>query len=113
MTEGLAIIVLGITIIAFWLKNIMLHMVGVIAWFVFGYYMYNQTWPPENPYLPTAIMFLAISLILVHTVTVIQVLITHRDEQRNLPSTSDKIQSEHRRKVLGLTKKREKPWYEE
>lgn len=110
MTEGLSLIVLGLTILAFWKSNIMLHMACVITWFIYGYYMYNQTWPPENPYLPTAMMFLAISLILVHSVTIITTLITRRDERRNLPPTSSYIQAEHKRKVLSLTKRRKDEW---
>ena len=114
MTEGLSIIVLGLTILAFWLKNILLHMVCVIAWLFMTFYLFNLAWPAGNTYLPTAVGFFGISMVLVHAVTIIQVLITRRDERRYLPPTSSEIQAEHRRKVMGLTKKdKSKSWFEE
>ena len=111
MTEGLSIIVLGLTVLAFVLKHALLHMTCVIAWLFYGFYMWNQSWPAGNTYLGTAFIFFALIMVIVNLI----VALNHYLGQRTVPSTHEEIQAIHRRKVLNITRRKEpgeieEPW---
>ena len=107
-TVAIAVIVLGLTALAFVLKNALLHMVCVIGWLFLGFYMWNREWPVGNEYLGTAFMLLALAMVIVNLI----VTVNHYLGQRTTPPTHDEVQNEYRRKVLNVTGRREPrdPW---
>lgn len=99
LSIAVSLIVLGLTVLAFVLKRSTLHMVCVAVWLFFGVYMWNQTWPEGNEYLPVAFGLLSLIMVIVNLIIVLNNYLGQRTE----PMTHDEIQSEHRRKVLDLT----------
>ncbi len=108
MIETVGMVVLGLTIAAFLFNSALLHGVDIMAWMLFGFYMYNQAWPAANPYLPTAIMFVSLAMVIVHTVKVITLYIGSRIE----PPTHNSVQNEYRNRVAKITKRRKTEWFE-
>lgn len=108
MLIAIVVIALGITALAFILKNPILHIVGVPAWLALGALLWNQPWPAANTYLATAFMLLAISVAIVHLVMTVN----HYLGQRSTPPSHDEIQSSFKEKVRKLTqqKKEEEFW---
>lgn len=98
---GIVVIVLGLTALAFILKDALLHMVCVPAWSVLGILLWNQNWPPGNAYLPTALVLLAISMALVNLVLTVN----HYLGQRTAPPTHDEIQSRYKKQIYDMTRK--------
>ncbi len=106
--------VLAFTFFAIWKKEAVFYMLGVIGWLFMTFYLVNRDYPEENAYLPYAIAGFCLSVTLVMAIQIVRILITQRDEQRNLPSASSIVQAEHRQKVLQLTKpRRKKDWWDE
>ena len=103
LTIGIVVVVLGLTILAFVLKNALLHMVCVVGWLLFGFYMWNLTWPEGNTYLPMAVMLLALSMVIVHLIYVVNYYLGLRTE----PPTHDNVQDDYRKKVLNVTRRKE------
>jgi hypothetical protein len=62
---AIIVIMLGLSAIAFIKNNELLHFVGMIAWLIGGYVLYNQTYA-GNTYINTAVFMLAIAMVLVH-----------------------------------------------
>ena len=103
MTSAIiAFTTLVLTGFAFAFKNAILHFVCVISWLLFGFVMWNQTWPTGNTYLPIAFMLLALSMVIVNLV----VALNHYLGQRTVPPTHDEIQEKHRQRILGMTRPR-------
>jgi len=102
LTIGIALIVLVLTTMAFVLKNALLHMVCIVGWLLFGFYMWNVNWPEDNTYLPMATMLLALSMVIVHLVYVVN----HYLGLRTEPPTHTSIQDDYRKKVLDITRRR-------
>ena len=107
-TSILAVTTLALTIMAFVFKNAILHLVCVIAWLVFGFAMYNQPWPTGNTYLGIAFMLLSLSMVIVNLI----IALNHYLGQRTVPPTHEEIQSAHRIKVLQLTTRKRRDYFD-
>jgi len=101
-------IVLGLTGLAFVLKNAILHMVCVPGWIVLGIVLWNQMSVEGNPYIPTALILLAISMAIVNLVMTVN----HYLGLRTAPPTHDETQDRYRKQIYDLTrgKKEKDPW---
>ena len=109
MEQALALLVICITIVAFWKNETMLYMVGIVAWLFTAFYLANLTYPPGNPYLPHAATGFALALVLVMTIRAIQIYLPGGTK----PYSSEDVQREHRRKILDLTRHKHKDWWDE
>ena len=109
MIESVAILVLGLCIAAFLFNSALLHGVCIMAWLVFGFFMYAQAWPATNTFLPTAIVLLSLAMVIVHLVKVVTLYMGSRIE----PPSHDSIQSEYRERVRKITQRRKaNNWWE-
>lgn len=107
MVIAVALLVLGLTILAFVLKNAILHMVCVPSWLVLGVLMWNQPWPASNTFLATAFAFLAILMAIVHLVMAVN----HYLGQRTTPPTHDEVQGGFRKQIYDMThRERDESW---
>ena len=111
MVEGILLLVLGITVLAFVTKNAVLHMACVPMWIFLGFFMWNQAdWPAGNTFLQYAFMVIAIIMVVVNLVTAVN----HYLGQRTAPPTHDEIQRQYKRKILDITGQRhsgDDPWF--
>lgn len=96
---AVVIIALVLTTLAFVLKHAILHMICVPVWIVLGVLLWNQSWPPENVYLPTAVMLLGISVAIIHLVMTLN----HYLGQRTTPPTHDEVQNRFRKRIRDMT----------
>jgi len=100
-------IVLVLTGLAFVLKNAILHMVCVPAWIVLGILLWNQASGADNAYVPTALILLAISMVIVNLITTVN----HYLGQRTAPPTHDEVQARYKKRVRDIThRERDWPW---
>lgn len=110
LTVAIALIVLVFTVLAFLRRDAMLYMLGTIGWLFMTFYLVNLNYPAENAYLPYAIAGFCLSVTLIMAIQAVNVYFSGRPR----PPTSGEIQAEHKRKVMGLTKRaRERKWWEE
>lgn len=111
MTEGMVFLVLGITVLAFVLKNAILHMVCVPMWIFLGFFMWNQTsWPEGNTFLQPAFFLVCVAMAIVNLI----VALNHYLGQRTEPPTHDDVQRNYKRKILDITGRRgsgDDPWF--
>jgi NhaP-type Na+/H+ and K+/H+ antiporter len=106
--QAVALILIGLTILAFWKRETTLFMVNVIAWLFATFYFVNETWSASNEYLKYAIAGLCLAMTVVMVAKALQVYFEGRPR---VPTSSD-IQAAHRKRVAGITNRRRK-WWEE
>jgi len=109
VTVLFTIVVLALTFIAFWRPRLLMNAIGVIAWFIWSFLMYNQTYPAGNTYLQNAVTIFGLCMVFV----MIAMWLREYFGSRTKGPTSDDIQEEHRKKVLKLVRPKGKPWYYE
>jgi len=109
VTVLFTIVVIALTFIAFWRPRMLMNAVGVVAWLIWSFLMYNQTYPEGNTYLQTAVTIFGLAMVLV----MVAMWLREYFSNRTIPPSSSEIQAEHRRKVIGLTKRKEKKWWME
>lgn len=109
------VMALGLTILAFVVKDkvssAVLHAVGMIAWTIVAYLLYNVGgYPAGNPFLPTAVMMIALSVAIVHTVFVVIPLLSYF--RGPPPPSYDADQAQIRSRIAKITtrRRREEPW---
>lgn len=102
MMIGLIVLVVVLTVLAFVLKNPILHLVCVPAWISLGVYLWNMaSWPEGNTYLPTAFLSLAIVVAIVNLV----VTVNHYLGQRTVPPSHEEVQSTYRKRIADITRR--------
>ena len=107
ITAVFSAIVVALTALAFWKKEPMLYMLGVIGWLTLAFILYNQTYPAGNTYLPYAVTGFCLYVTLIMAVQVVRTFYSTRTR----PPTSRDIQDEHKKKVEDLTRRRPtRPW---
>ncbi len=109
LTIGVIVLVLVLTVVAFWRKEPMLYMVGVIGWLFMTFYLANQSYPAENEYLKYAMAVFCLSMTLVMAV---QVLNVYFPGGAKWPTYNER-QAAYKSKVAGLTRKGKKSLWEE
>jgi hypothetical protein len=107
--QAVALILIGLTALAFWRREATLFMVNVIAWLFATFYFVNETWSASNDYLKYAIAGLCLAMTVVMVTKALQVYFEGRP---HVPTSSD-IQSAHRKRVAGITNRRKRRWWEE
>ena len=111
VTALFTMVVIALTVVAFWRPRQLMNVVGVIAWLIWAFLMYNQTYPEGNTYLQTAVTIFGLSMVFV----MVAMWLREYFSGRFKALTSSEIQTEHRRKVLALTKplRKKELWGEE
>jgi len=109
VTALFTIVVIALTFIAFWRPRLLMNAVGVVAWLIWSFLMYNQTYPEGNTYLQTAVTIFGLTMVFVMVAMWLREYFTGRFKQL----TSSEVQAEHKKKVVALTKRRRRDWFEE
>ena len=108
-TAIFTVVVIVVTVLAFWRPRLLMNFIGIIAWLIWSFLMANQTYPEGNDYLWIAVTVFGLSMMFVMIVMWVREYFGTSIK----PPTSSEIQATHKRKVLSLTKRKERPWYEE
>lgn len=118
LTALIVLACLVITVTAFCMKDLthrtMLHAVAMLGWMVITWMWVRTAISTyegmyQADYIPTAIGLFGISMVLVEVVAII---LPYLKESRT-PSDAYRIrQSEYRLKIAGMTKKKQKMWWE-
>jgi len=110
VTALFTIVVLALTIVAFWRPRMLMNAIGVIAWFIWTFLIYNQTYPEGNTYLQTAVTIFGLCMVFV----MIAMWIREYFSMRITPPTSPEVQAAHRKKVVRLTQRsRKESWWDD
>ena len=111
---AIALIVLFFTGLAFWKKEPMLFALGIIAWLFGAFFFYNMDYPEGNAYLPTAVLALGLSVVLIMAIFMYTSTIRMRDEKN---ARKPKVLTYEERKARNLEKtkrittiRRRSPW---
>lgn len=107
LTIGIIILVLGLTALAFIMKSGMLYIVCIPAWLIFTFYMFNQTWPGENTFLPEAIAIFGVVMTIVLLATTVMHYLGNRSSEE---PTYDEEKAANLKKIYNLTRKKEDKW---
>ena len=100
---------LGITILAFALKNGMLYAACIIFWIVTGFILYNLTWPAGNTFYAYAAILVCLAMTIVMVAaTIMRYLEWSKGRQPHVP-TDEETQAAYRRQVYKATH-RKGPW---
>jgi len=102
------IVVIAVTVIAFWRSRMLMHAVGVIAWLIWSFLMANMTYPEGNDYLWVAVTVFGLAMVIV----MIAMWLREYFGARIKPPTSREVQDDHKKKVQNITRKRDRPWYD-
>ncbi len=102
---AIVLLVLGLTIAAFFIKSGMLYAACIPAWFIFTFVAFNVNWPTENPYIPTAIAVFGVAM----TILMVAVTGMHYVGNQSSEPTYDEEKAANLRKIYSLTHKRQ-PW---
>ena len=92
-----------LTVLAFVVKNALLHMICVAWWLLLGFCLWNSTWPAGNTFLSYAAILICLGMVIVNLVTTLN----HYLGLRTAPPTHDSVQADYRRKVLDITRRKE------
>jgi len=107
VTALFTIVVIAITVIAFWRSRMLMHAIGVIAWLIWSFLMANQTYPEGNDYLWVAVTVFGLCM----TLVMIAMWLREYFGARIRPPTSREVQDEHTKKVANITRhKKKEPW---
>lgn len=109
MEIAITIMCLAVSAAAFWRKSSMLHAASIMAWFILGGFMWNMQNAATNPYagnsyLPTAVLMLALGMVIVHVASIIQGVFGNRAK----PISYDDEKGEIRDKLFKNWKKKER-----
>jgi len=107
MVIGIILIVIVLTVVAYVLKNPIIHMICVPAWLVLGVFLWNSTWPSGNTYLPTAVLALTILVAIAHLAMTIR----HYLGLRTTPLTHADIQGAYKKQIRDLTAPKDKDFW--
>jgi len=101
---------LGITILAFVIKNGMLYAASIIFWTISGFVLANLTWPAGNTYLVYASILVCLSMVIVMTVTTLMYYINWNKGRRTYAPTDEEEQASYRKQVYKITRKKKDMW---
>ena len=101
-------VALGLSIMAFAFKQAMIHMIAVIAWLLFGFAGWNLVAVVGNTYIPTALVLLALAMVIMHLVKTVSMFLDMRAPR----ITHSELQTEYRNRIAKMTKRRKAEWWQ-
>lgn len=102
------VISLGLSIMAFTFKQSMIHMIAVIGWLLFGFVAFNLVAVPGNTYIQTAVVLLALAMVIMHLVKTVSMFLSIRVPMKS----HNEVQAEHRERIARITKRRRAEWWQ-
>lgn len=114
METAIIILVVSLTVVAFWKYRPELFSLSTLAWIGLAYYLFNLTYPEGNTYLATAFGVVGMAGAIVNAVFIYLSAIKLRDERRaarpkKLTYNEKKAANKERIKNL-TTLRRRSPW---
>ncbi len=102
---AIVVLVLGLTIAAFFIKSGMLYVVCVPAWLIFTFIAFNTSWPGENTYLPTAIAIFGVAM----TILMMATTVMHYVGNQSSEPSYDEEKASNAARIYKLTHNKS-PW---